>query len=231
MDEIIAKSFEDDQKRVTEALIEELILFLAPYFKSNEEAEEFIKICEEHPNPTPKRVLHQIYRHISLSDEMAYLKTGSVKDSLQVFFWIVTIEAIFKAETPYSKLKKSEIVRNFFKDYINEADQKLLIRSISRCDKPFEKTTINTVADMFNTVRNMVAHEGIYWFFTFPEKEGNDQIGLIPKEKTSFLSIYTMGEENFSIYTVSITKEIVRDIIIKGSLNFLGKVLEDYKDN
>lgn len=61
--------------------------------------------------------------------------------------------------------------------------------------------TIEDVADMFNTVRNLVAHEGIYWMFVFPENNDECIINVLPGKQTSHLSAYTMGGENLEEYT------------------------------
>ncbi|WP_338472793.1 hypothetical protein R4Z10_08730 [Niallia sp. XMNu-256] len=117
---------------------------------------------------------------------MVNLEIGSVKDSLQIFLWLVCIESIFKASTAYTKKQKVEVVREFFSIYLEQKDQEKLVKSISKDVRPFQHMNIELVANMFNTVRNMVAHEGIYWMFTFPTKKGDSLINVIPKEKTSF---------------------------------------------
>ncbi|ASS66969.1 hypothetical protein [Paenibacillus sp. RUD330] len=218
--------FKDEIKKIREDMIPELTTFLTPYFPSEDEAHNFVIECESHQDPTPKRVLHQIYRHINLSNEMAELKTATVKDSFRVFFWVVTIEAIYKASTPYSTKPKIEIVREFFSNYLEERDQDILKRKVSKISEPPVQTTIDMVANLLNTVRNMVAHEGIFWMFTFPEKSGDSNIVTIPGEKTSYLSTYTMSDENLDAYTIDITRIEMKDIIMKGAIKYLKMVLK-----
>lgn len=156
---------------------------------------------------------------------MVNLKIGYVKDSLQIFFWLVCIESIFKVSTAYTKEKEVEGVNEFFSIYLEQKDQEKLVENISKDVRAFQYVNIELVANMFNTVRNTVAHEGIYWMFTFPTKKGDSLINVIPKEKTSFFSTYTMGEENLDTYTISIIKEEVRTMIVRGSLNYLENVI------
>lgn len=60
--------------------------------------------------------------------------------------------------------------------------------------------------------------------FTFPENKDSN-IVIVPTEKTSFLSTYTMGEGNLDTYTIDITKVEMKDIILRGALNYLRTVL------
>lgn len=226
MSELIKKSLENIAKASQEKLILELVDFYKPYFSSEEETKSFVLACETHKEPSFKRALHQLQRHMNLANEMENIQKG--KDTFQVFFWIVAIEAIFKASTEYSKKQKVEIVRDFFKLYISQENQSTLISSIRKNEDPVEHTTIEMVADMFNTVRNMFAHEGIYWMFTFPAKRGECTINYLPKERTSFFSTYTMGPENMDAYSLSITKKEVQDIIIKGAIFFIQDTLQKY---
>jgi hypothetical protein len=210
-------------------LMNSLVNFLEPYFQSDQSAKDFIDECYQIPTHETKRALHQLYRFMSLSNEFETLETGSVMDGFHIFFWIVAIEAMNKATTPLLKKQKIQIVRDFFKENINGSDQEILIKNVMKDTTPHEATTIEIVADMFNTVRNMVAHEGIYWMFTFPTNSGDSNLFVIPKEKTSQLSTYTMGEENFETFNISLTKVEVRDIIIRGALNYLKKWIDDRK--
>ncbi len=72
---------------------------------------------------------------------------------------------------------------------------------------------------MFNTLRNMVLIKGFTEYLLFQQKK-DSLINVIPK-KTSFFSTYTKGEENLDTYTISIIKEEVRTIIVRGSLIYL----------
>lgn len=218
-----------DKGKENEELENSLVNFLVPHFQSEQSVREFIADCYQFPTHETKRALHQLYRFMALSNEFETLKTGSVKDGFQVFFWIIAIEAMNKATTPLLKKQKIQIVRDFFKDSISSDDQKILIKNVIKHTSPIGTTTIEIVADMFNTVRNMVAHEGIYWMFTFPSNSGDSNLCIIPKEKTSQLSTYTMGEGNLETFTISLAKEEVRDIIIRGALNYLKKWIDDRK--
>ncbi|WP_142953587.1 hypothetical protein [Bacillus toyonensis] len=88
------------------------------------------------------------------------------------------------------------MIRDFFRKCISEEDQLILIKGIQKHIKPYQHTTIEIIADLFNKVRNMFVHEGIYWMFNFAKKQGESTISFVPKEKTSKLSVYTMGSEN-----------------------------------
>lgn len=88
-----------DYQKADEQWVDDLISFFKPYFNNEEDAIDFIYKCLQSPSKAPKRALHQLYRFMSLSEELEQLKTGSVKDGFQIFCWIVAIEAIAKATT------------------------------------------------------------------------------------------------------------------------------------
>ncbi|GCF72643.1 hypothetical protein BC2926_01840 [Bacillus cereus] len=228
MTESMPKGLEGRAMDLQKKLIPELIEFCKPYFISEEEAKEFVLTCEKHENPLFKRALHQLQRHINLSNDME--KIQKEKDTFQVFFWIVAIEAIFKASTKHSKKQKAEIIREFFKNYISQEDQCLLMSRVKKNNNSVEHTTIEIVADMLNVVRNLFAHEGIYWMFSFPQNEGEQTLNILPKEKTTFLSTYTMGTENMDTYLVFITKQEVQNIIVKGAINFIKDNLQKHNE-
>lgn len=197
---------------------------LSPFFPTQAEAEQFVLECEEHKNPTPKRILHQIHRHISMSDEVQGFKTPSVTDSIKVFFWIVCIEAIYKASNEVLRIPKAEIVREFFSTYVDSQDQQFLTKNVKVIDN-YDEINIDTVANMLNTVRNVFAHEGVYWLFTLPVEANGSTLSNLPKAKTAHLSTYTMDEKDQETYLVSFSANQLRDIIIKGSLNYLRYTL------
>lgn len=223
MYEEISAFFQKDVEALKEKLIPELLAFCRPFFDSEKEAEEFVLKCENHSNPAPKRALHQLQRHMTLANEMEKIQVQ--KETFQVFFWIVAIEAMYKASTKFAQKQKIEVIRDFFRNCISEEDKLILIKGIQKHITPYQHTTIEIVADLFNTVRNMFAHEGIYWMFNFAKKQGESTISFVPKERTSKLSVYTMGSENIDAYTVSITKEEVQHIVIKGSIGYIQQIL------
>jgi hypothetical protein len=157
---------QEEEFRVMQAEnIQRITNFLSEFYTSRDEAEVFVAKCEQHADPTYKRILHQIERMIKFSDEVDKFETGSVKDGIKVFFWMACIEAINKASEKESKGTKKGIVEDFFKSYVSQEDQLKLLQSFKQMDPDgitHKVESIEEVANIFNANRNVFAHEGIY---------------------------------------------------------------------
>ena len=68
--------------------------------------------------------------------------------------------------------------------------------------------------------------KGYIWMFVFPSQPEMVGYAFIPKPGTQKLSMYTMDEENRIWYLIeNISSREVRDMIVKGAINFLTKAL------
>lgn len=205
MNEHIISAFKEAQKQSIEAYLPKLVDFYRPFFDTGEVAEEFIKVCHELENDNrARRILHQIERLNGLADLMISTK----KDALSVLFWIMSIESIYTTSCA-KKMKKYEMIYEFFEKYISEKDQKFLLKHFIVEDEKFEG--IRAVAAVLNAVRNTVVHEGIFWMLHFVSEQ----------DRNPLMSLY--DQENAC--TISMTREEMREIIIRGSINYLKDFL------
>ncbi|AZB44413.1 hypothetical protein CEF21_20125 [Bacillus sp. FJAT-42376] len=109
------------------------ISFFNPFFKTMKEAEEFIYLCEHH-DLVSKRAMHQLVRGISMADNVFKLDQSTKLDGIQVQYWIMTIETLYKATNQKAITDKYKIIRDFFSNYINSEDQNRLKTGIHAMD-------------------------------------------------------------------------------------------------
>lgn len=202
--------------------------FFKPFFNTEQEAVQFISTCE-HCNVVSKRTMHQLFRGISMGDNAFKLDETTKLDGIQVQYWIMTIETLYKTTNQQEITSKSKIIRDFFSKYISSEDNEKLTTRIQTMNG--QALNISSIADLFNGIRNMVAHEGIYWMCLFQEEEYTGYV-LKPNFKEAFKnSTYFIGddpqliEDYMESYYMYLTGEEIRNIIVRGGVNFLKRLL------
>lgn len=204
----------------------QLVTFYTPYFGSPAATEQFVERCHSHmeQDPTPARILHNTERLIGTADDLLGLRRG--RDGHLILFSMFLVEAIHQLAEPGSKRKKVEIVEDFFKHWVSADDQKALQNCIQRstADERYEgiataKLRIETIARIFNQVRNDFAHEGIAWGFHFTADSHVANIEL--------LEFAEFAGDAFQERTldVSLTRSEYRDIVIRGAINRIQSLL------
>ncbi len=170
----------------------EWLPFLIPHFAQKAEASAFVDECESinrdyqpperQTDSTPKVMMHQTVRLMSLADRM---HTAEQSQSLSLFFMLVCTECVSKLFANYHLDGKSkEFVRRFFSDHVL-AEDRLKLMTAFAC-YPHRPLSLLDVADLLYAVRCDVAHEGVYWGFTFPtELHRTTRVNVDPRDRTS----------------------------------------------
>jgi hypothetical protein len=190
--------------------------FFTPHFASATEASAFVDACEsinrdcrppdDQEDSTPKMVMHQTVRLISLADNML---TREHSHPLSLFFMIVCAESVsklFDGHKSDSAAGARESVRKFFTDHVLPEDREKLVGSFSWF--PYRPLTVVEVADLLYAIRCDVAHEGRYWGFSFPnESHRATRLNLNPKDRTGGQAV-----------GVTVTLKEIRDIVVRGCI-------------
>ncbi|WP_336788334.1 hypothetical protein [Paenibacillus sp. MMO-177] len=202
--------------------------FFSPFFPTEDFAIWFIHACEFNHDVSIKRAMHQLVRTISMADNAYKLDENTKLGGIQVQYWIMAIEALYKTVNQKKIKTKSAIIRDFFTNYISTEHQEKLIQAIwTSEEKPL---SILEIANLFNGIRNMVAHEGIYWMCRFPDDENLGYI-LNPKQEEALKnSTYHIGDnpgldKNMMFYVLQLTDKQIRDIIVSGGIRYILRLI------
>ncbi len=203
----------------------EWLPFFVPHFPSETEATAFVDECES-INPdyrppeqlddsTPKIMMHQTVRLISLADKVPMLAYGQ---PLSLFFMIVCAECVTKLFEHHDferNPKSKEFVRKFFNEHVSPDDRQKLISSFSWV--PYSPVTLTEIADLLYDIRCDVVHEGRYWEFSFPDgTHGKSRLNIHPKHRK--------GEK---AVTVTVSLKEIRDIVVRGCVTAVRKALKN----
>lgn len=118
---------------------------------------------------TPKVILHQAARLISLADWMD--EAAPSRPALKIFFFIVLAEAVAKMAFAFTGTGESKAhVRRFFAELCPSPDRGKLSASFRRTDTtPHALLSAAEAVDVLYDVRNSVAHRGEYFLFNLLE--------------------------------------------------------------
>lgn len=180
-----------------------LIDFYTPYFDSQKLAMEFIEECRKYV-PT-LRCCHQIQRLIGQTSKAPTYPFNS--DCIQIFFWVVCIESLHD-RAGIKNIGKAQMVRNFIDGYISDNDKDFLAKNL-RHSSTGEPANI---AKLLNDIRNQFAHEGTYWMFNLNSELETDSMIVIGPKKEGF--------------EVTMTIKQMRDIIVRGTIQFLKEQIK-----
>jgi hypothetical protein len=113
-DQLAQILIKEEEFRVMQAEnIQRITNFLSEFYTSRDEAEVFVAKCEQHADPTYKRILHQIERMIKFSDEVDKFETGSVKDGIKVFFGWLALKLSTKLQKKSQRAQKRGLLKTF----------------------------------------------------------------------------------------------------------------------
>ncbi len=189
------------------------------YFKNETELEDFIlvKLSFTGDN-TPRIMINTVQRLVTLSDEMDKIRHD--RRDLSIFFIVTCIHALYSL-VPNLKMKKQDMVIDFFDRFLDQTDRDVIEKgiSISTDEELFYKDeiSINEFALLMNSIRNNVAHEGIYWSFHFNPEDYDGRTLSIVKSKL-------MPDEGYRkiTYHVGITYTDFRNACMKAFISFLN---------
>ncbi|WP_018750860.1 hypothetical protein [Paenibacillus sanguinis] len=209
---------------------DDYVEFYSCFLGDEEQALCLIKRCYKitEVDVRPRRIVNNIARLITLADDQMKIRGG--RYGIQIFFWMVCVEAIYNISKPLNPKKdKITTIRKFFNESILREDQLFILDHITRSivDYRWNYTKhlhMNIIANIFYFVRNDFVHEGSYSNFHFKSEDSSTTImnSIVLKEFKD-----DVFEER--IYDVNVTYSQMRDIIIRGCINFLNKHLESFE--
>lgn len=118
---------------------------------------------------TPKVILHQTARLVSLADWMD--EAAPSRPALKIFFFVVLAEAVAKMTFAFTGKGESKAhVHRFFEELCPSPDRDMLSASFRRTDTtPYRWLGTSEAVDVLYNVRNSVAHRGEYFLFNLLE--------------------------------------------------------------
>ncbi len=201
--------------------------FFRPYFRDPEEATAFVDRCEainrDYRPPellddsTPKIMMHQTVRLISMGDRVRDSAGGG--DSMTVFFLVLCMEAVQKNCDHVKSMRNPDAaVRRFLNLWLAPEDV-VALRSgfLNLQGNPMK---LNAIASLLYGIRCDVAHEGIYWRFSFPERcMGPTELNLHPGSTESAVKIVR----------VAIPLRNLKDIVVRACIRATEQAFREWK--
>jgi len=214
------------------------------------EDEEFVEgVFSYGKSKIPRRMLNSIKRLVSLPDDMVIMRLGNstslvenlveikpIRDGLKVFYYVVGIESLYKLSQ--SKLKKREMVQDFFNNHVSFLDKALIQEKVKEIfyekdsiadEENFESKErkdieIKTFADLINEFRNIFVHEGDYWKFSFVDKnscEEKDSFSEIEEVEEEMPEIEVLLDKEKRYFELGLTYKEFRKICANGYISFV----------
>ena len=210
-------------------LAEEHKELFAPFFEDGSDLDRFIwDILNFKSDFAPRRMLNTVQRLVTLSDEMDTIRKG--RRDLSIFFLVTCIEALYTFLPEHEqRIQKQEMVIKFFENYLNQSDKELIENSISISsvgddDYFIENISISEFSLLLVSIRNNLAHEGIYWSFHFNDEDYSGQTLNIIKSKL----VKDEGSREIT-YEVGLTYSKFRKACIRAFINFISDNFEKIK--
>jgi hypothetical protein len=211
---------------VTKGIYEIHKSFFKKYYEDEAELEQFVleKITYQNDN-IPRRMINTVQRLVTLSEEIGAVRPGS--RDLSIFFILTCIETLYNL-VPDIKMKKQDIIIDFFENYLCENDKGKIQKGVSILSSDHNTTFIKEInieqfSLMLTAVRNNLAHEGIYWQFHF--MEGNSEVKILHYFKSKLKK-----DEGYRdiIYEIGITYDEFILVCMKGFINFINEYFISY---
>jgi hypothetical protein len=143
--------------------------FYRPFFSIEDEARNFVEICEglTPPDNTAKIMMHQCQRLVSISDDIPRIRPHT--EALRLLFLLMCAEHIAKLHNDYQGEGQSRAyVRRFFESFLSDTDRDALEAGFVDHSQPLMPSLgLRDAVDMLYRVRCDVVHEGNYWNFSF----------------------------------------------------------------
>jgi uncharacterized protein YifE (UPF0438 family) len=142
------------------------VQFLVPYFpsQSEPEARRFVTACRDpaRADRKPDLILQQTRRMVMLAEDLARVRPG--RDSLPLLFFTACAENTSRLQSEPGS-SSSFHVRRFFEHLTAPGDQRLLAGAF--LDTSGKPVGISAAVRLLYGIRSRVAHEGVYWEFSF----------------------------------------------------------------
>lgn len=200
--------------------------FFKDYFEDEEKLKQFVlEKIEYQRDDIPRRMINTVPRLVALSEEMRVVRPGS--RDLTIFFILTCIETLYNL-VPEMKMKKQDIIIDFFEKYLCENDkyriQKGITISLSDHDTlPSKEISIEQFSLMLIAVRNNLAHEGTYWVLKFREEDSSVEI----LHKLNSKSKKDEGYRDIT-YGIGITYKEFKLAYMKAFINFMNEYYRTY---
>lgn len=201
---------------------QELISFYQPLM-GEQPAQELVDRCLAlQTDLKPLRVLNCIERLTGLGDDIGHLRRA--RQPLTVFFLVICVESIY-ALGDRSPGAKSSILQDFLDKYLEAGDKQKLRHSIKRdcsCDiwhHKGENLGLDIIARLLSNLRNTFVHEGEFWGFHFADADNPHMLNLVSMKES------TQEAEVEHYYSVTLTLEEFRAIMLRGCINFVKELL------
>ena len=223
---------------------EELVGFYKGYFEKSEATEEFVINIYEKTTLTNKidlRMMNNIKRFATMMDDVRN------KEEVKLFFLITCIESLYALANISNIDNKRMILKDFLENYLTENDQVIFTNGMKHSiadDKYINDVRmldLSEITDLLNELRNKLAHEGIYGYFSFGNGEyptlnvinlyEGDEYSQARKEikelkKQSGIEIdleeYKKKDKYRRTYEITITFDEMKHLLIKGMIKFLS---------
>ena len=196
--------------------------FFKPYFTTGNECAAFVDECEsinrdyrppeQLDDSTPKVIMHQTVRLVTLSDLVHAFPRSH--DPLALFFLLVCAECVAKLHAGFDQEGQSRaFVQRFFAEHVSAADKQILTDHF-QCSRS-DTTELDAVVDLLYDVRCDVVHEGRYWGFSFPT------------DACPVLNLHPHHDKGQAPISVSLPLSELRGIIVRGCIAAVMNKLQD----
>jgi hypothetical protein len=208
---------EEEQEQIENRLIIEHRKLFGGYFKSEEELNSFIKRnLGNSKDNIQRRTINNVQRLVSLADELTIVKPG--KWDLAIFFLLSCVESIYGLNG--LQMQKQEMVIDFFEKYVSADEHDFIRKSIMIAGEtvPYDyQITMERFSLLLISVRNLVAHEGVYWNLQFIHEEAD----RIPIMHSFIAKPDKHSPVSKVLFTTTMKYSELRDIFIKGFIRFI----------
>ncbi len=148
-----------------------------------------------------KLVIHQAARMLWLGDRIAECARG--RPALQIFFHLIAAEAVSKITFAFDGEGRSrEYVRKFFEELCGTEHHGVL-ETVFTPEIGEDPIVLRDAVDLLYSIRCDVVHEGQYFSFDMPERDGDTPL---------------MGSIKGRIITVRRPVTHIRQIVLEGAV-------------
>jgi hypothetical protein len=243
----------DDLRKISEGLIEKYfgdseyfdktVLFYSNFFPDVDQLQDFLEKVfsyrKRNDANVPRLMINRIERFSNILEDILD------KTEVKIFFLITAVESLYGLSE--NKLdSKRKILSDFFVNYTEDNDQRRLLNGIkySIGDPKYTyiddgQMALSDIADLLTELRNKMAHEGTYGYFSFPSDgdcpllnvlnvyvgsefdKAREKLKRLKKRKgvTADLDRYKRRAVYQRGYEISITYGELRKIMIRGMIN------------
>jgi len=240
------RDYENLIKLGREEQTERLVNFLKKYTDTIEEANELVEAVYAKTTLEDNGILIMLNKIARVSD---IIDDAKREYEIKLFFIFSCIDSMYDSDFHG---KKRKMFQDFFNNYIEEEEKQILIRKIKHSNKDerynSEKNeeakeltlSIDEISDLFYEIRNKLAHEGDYNYFSFGSEEApqlnviniiedgdKEEIERLNEEEDIKLNIHTYKKfkECQRTFEISISYEELKYILVKGMIRQLKSKL------